>query len=150
MAKHGEPEVLAVLVALLRGLRGWSRAQLSEASGIHKSQISRYELGKVTPSPGTQKRLAVAVGLPLFLLEPVKAFLGRLLQAMGAPPPAGNLPASLPDSKTDWKSGVLNTLERIASQARAELRVKAGQPAPADPPRSSGSGQTARPGGRGA
>jgi len=135
MATHGEPEGLAALVALLRGLRGWSRTRFSEASGIDKSRISLYELGKVTPSPRTQKRLAAAVGLPPFLLEPVKAFIVRLRETLESPTSPDPLQVSATGSSTEWKSEVWEALERIASQARAELKVKAGQPTPADPSR---------------
>jgi transcriptional regulator with XRE-family HTH domain len=135
MTTHGEPEELAALVALLRGLRSWSRTRLSEASGIDKSRISLYELGKVTPSPRTQKRLAAAVGLPPSLLEPVKAFIGRLLETLEAPTLPVPLPVSPPGSDNEWKRAVWEALERIVSQARAELKIKAGQPSPSDPPR---------------
>ena len=58
-----EKAVLGLLVVLLRGLRHGSQAELARASGVQKSQISVYELGKTLPSEATLRRLAAAAGI---------------------------------------------------------------------------------------
>jgi transcriptional regulator with XRE-family HTH domain len=125
MARHGDPEDLAPTVTLLRALRGWTQKQLAEASGVDKSQISRYELGKEAPSPRTQERLAAAVGLPPFLLPPVTAFVRRLREAMAGQGPAGAAPGDSGGLTPETQRVVLEALERAASQARAELKLHA-------------------------
>lgn len=128
MARQGNPEDLAPTVTLLRALRGWSRKQLAEASGVDKSQISRYELAREAPSPRTQERLAAAVGLPPYLLEPMTAFIGRLREAMSGQSPADGASADSGSSTPETKRLVLEALDRAASQARAELKLRANRP----------------------
>jgi len=134
MARQGNPEDWAPTVTLLRALRGWSQTQLAGASGVAKSQISRYEQGKEVPSPRTQERLAAAVGLPSHLLAPMTAFIRRLREAMGGQGSAG---AEIGDSaglSPETKKAVLEALDRAASQARAELQLRASQGCrPAEP-----------------
>ena len=125
MARYGDPEDLGPTVALPRALRGWSKTQLAEASGIDKSQISRYELGRETPSPRTQERLAVGVGLPPFLLPQITAFIRRLREAMGGEIPTGAAPPGAAGLSPETQRSALEALERAASQARAELDLHA-------------------------
>lgn len=40
---------------------GLSQAEVAEASGVSQKQISRYELHKVKPHPGTLRKLARAL-----------------------------------------------------------------------------------------
>jgi len=125
MARQGDPEDWAPTITLLRALRGWSQTQLAEASGVDKSQISRYEQGREVPSPRTQERLAAAVGLPPVLLATMTAFIHRLREAMAG---QGSAAAELPDStglSPETKRTVLEALDRAAFQARAELRLRA-------------------------
>ena len=127
MARYGNSEDLAPAVTLLRALRGWSQKELADASGVDKSQISRYELGREAPSRRTQERLAAAVGLPPFLLDPMVAFVRRLREAL-----EGHTPATQPSSEAEGltpetQQAVLEALNRAASQARAELKIHAGR-----------------------
>ncbi len=128
MARKGNREDLAPTVTLLRALRGWNKTQLAEASGIAKSQISRYELGREIPSARTLERLAAAVGLPPFLLEPMEAFIRRLREAMAGRGPSDLAPAAAAGLSPATKQAVLDALDRAASQARAELKLRAGRP----------------------
>lgn len=53
------------ILAVLRGLRGFTQRQLAEAAGMNKTAISDYETGKrPIPEPRRQRILA-ALGLPL-------------------------------------------------------------------------------------
>jgi transcriptional regulator with XRE-family HTH domain len=128
MARQGDPEVLAPTVTLLRALRGWSKSQLADASGIDKSQISRYELGKETPSPRTLERLAAAVGLPRFLLASTTAFIRHLREAMAGQASPDAAPADSAGLSPETRRIVLDAVERAAAQARAELKLRAGRP----------------------
>lgn len=125
MARYGNAEDLAATVILLRALRGWTQTELAEASGIAKSQISRYEGGKETPSPRTRERLAAAVGLPPFLLPQVTAFIRRLREAMAGQGAAGAASDDSSGLTPETQRVVLEALERAASQARAEMRLHA-------------------------
>jgi transcriptional regulator with XRE-family HTH domain len=127
MARQGDPEEWAPTITLLRALRGWSQTELAEASGVDKSQISRYEQGKEVPSPRTQERLAAGVGLPPVLLATMTAFIRRLREAIDGP---GSAVAEIPDSaglSPETKRTVLEALDRAAFQARAELKLRAGR-----------------------
>jgi len=64
-AQGMEPAVLGLLIVLLRSLRHWSQVELARASGVQRSQISAYELGKKTPRNRSLERLATAGGVPL-------------------------------------------------------------------------------------
>jgi len=55
---------LGLLIVLLRSLRHWSQGELADASGVHRGQISSYELWRTKPSETTLHRLAAAVGVP--------------------------------------------------------------------------------------
>jgi transcriptional regulator with XRE-family HTH domain len=126
MAKRGDPGDLAVTVTLLRALRGWTKKQLADASGVDKSQISRYELGRETPSSRTLERLAAGAGLPPSLLAPMTAFLHRLREAMAGQASSETAPADPAGLTPETKKAVLEALDRAASQARAELKLHAG------------------------
>jgi transcriptional regulator with XRE-family HTH domain len=62
--REEEKTVAGLLAFLLRSLRHWSQAEMSAASGIQKSQLSLYELGRVLPSETNLRRLAAAAGIP--------------------------------------------------------------------------------------
>ncbi len=123
MARKGNPEDLAATITLLRALRGWNKTQLADASGIDKSQISRYELGRETPSPRTMARLAAGVGLPTFLLEPAVSFVRRLREAVAGQGLAEAGAAGSAGLSHEDKWAVLEALDRAAEQARAEAQA---------------------------
>jgi transcriptional regulator with XRE-family HTH domain len=76
------PAALGLLVVLLRSLRHWSQVELAGSSGVQRSQISAYELGKTAPRKKTLGRLAAAVGVPLEEALAVLPVLCDLLQAV--------------------------------------------------------------------
>ena len=125
MAKQRNRGDLAPTVILLRALRGWSRTQLADASGVARSQIYRYELGREIPSARTLERLAAAIGLPLLLLGPMTAFIRRLRDAMageGLPDDESAEPVGL---TPETKQALLEAMDRAVIQARAELKLYA-------------------------
>ena len=128
MTRRRNPEELAPTVALLRGLRFWSKTQLAEASGVDKSQISRYELGHEAPSSRTLERLAVASGVPPFLIESITAFVRRLRQAMagqGRPAQDAGPRRAAESPGSTARRVVAESLDRAISQARSELKLLA-------------------------
>ena len=67
MQRSNDVEDLRVAVGMLRAFRGWSQAELADATGLGASAVSRYESGAQVPTPQTVDRIAVAVGLPPLL-----------------------------------------------------------------------------------
>lgn len=49
----------------IRKERGMTQGQLSEATGIHKITISKYESGKVDPTLTSAERIATALGVTI-------------------------------------------------------------------------------------
>jgi len=127
MAKRGNPEDLAATVALLRAMRGWSKKQLAEASGVDRSQLSRYELSKEVPSDRTLQRLAAAVGLPWRLLEPTTAFIRRLREAMAGEDSSEIDSGDFTGLPPETKQALLEAIDRVAVQAHTELKLHAGR-----------------------
>lgn len=65
---------LAHHVKRLRHERGWSQLQLAEASGIHRTHVSRLENAAYNASLETVDQIAHAFGVrPFSLLEPPTA-----------------------------------------------------------------------------
>ena len=54
-------------VAAARARKGFSQRELSEATGIDQSDISKIERGAANPSVGTLNRIAEALGARLFI-----------------------------------------------------------------------------------
>lgn len=77
------PSALGLLIVLLRSLRHWSQVELAGASGVQRSQISAYELGKQKPRRKTLERLTTAVGVPLEGALAVLPFLSAVIQVAG-------------------------------------------------------------------
>jgi len=125
MARRSGSEDLATTVTLLRALRGWSKKQLADASGIDKSRISRYELGKETPSPRTLERLAATTGLPTFLLEPMRCFIHRMRESTTGGRTSIAVPTGSPTPGEESKQVLGEALDRTVCQARAELKLHA-------------------------
>ena len=63
MAKETEPPPLARTIRRLRVLRGWSQRDLAEASGLDRSRICLYEVGRRRPRSDGLARLASALGV---------------------------------------------------------------------------------------
>lgn len=72
--------------ALLRNEHGWSFQKLGRISGIHASQLSRYESGAKVPSPDSLQRLARAFEVrpeALTSIAPGERTLGDLRELAG-------------------------------------------------------------------
>jgi transcriptional regulator with XRE-family HTH domain len=83
---------LGLWIILLRSLRIWTQEELASASGVQRSQISSYELGKKEPRRRTLERLAAAAGVPLDEALDVLPFLRDLVRASrGGTAPAAAL-----------------------------------------------------------
>jgi len=74
-----ESAALGLWIVLLRSLRHWSQEELASASGVQRSQISAYELGRKKPKRRTLERLAGAVGVPMDEALAVLPFLRTLV-----------------------------------------------------------------------
>lgn len=81
-----EAAALGLLIVLLRSLRHWTQEELADASGVQRSQISAYELGKKAPRTATLERLAIAVEVPLDEVLDVLPFLRELVRAVYGEP----------------------------------------------------------------
>ena len=66
-----DPEDVRTFIAFLRLLRGWTQEDLAGALGLTAGAISRYETGDVVPDRATLEEVALAVGLPLSMLDRV-------------------------------------------------------------------------------
>ncbi len=64
-----DPEDVKAFIGFLRLLRGWTQAELAEALELSAGSISRYETGDIVPDRETLEDVAMAVGLPLRLLD---------------------------------------------------------------------------------
>ena len=58
-------EINVVALRTIRELSGLSQAELSRRSGINQGYISTIEGGKKAPRPGTVRRFADALGVPV-------------------------------------------------------------------------------------
>ncbi len=45
--------------------RGWTQADLAEASGVSVNSIARYEIGETTPSLEAAWKIAAALGISI-------------------------------------------------------------------------------------
>ncbi len=81
-SKYGKPrERLGTIVRRLRLGQKLSLAELSEQTGISVMQISRIEQLKSSPTEGSIRRIAAALGVPVAVLfgeEPFLSVIGRV------------------------------------------------------------------------
>lgn len=78
MAKRGDPEVLRLVVIVLRSFARMTQEEFARACGLDQSGISRFEQGHQPPSEEVLRRMAAAAGMPWILV----ALLRRVLQAL--------------------------------------------------------------------
>jgi len=69
-ATNASPVRPVAVLRLARVARGWSQADLSRASGLTPSTISRLECGHEQPLEQTVRRLAEALDFPASKLFP--------------------------------------------------------------------------------
>ena len=127
---------MAKAVRFVRTLRDWSQHQLARASGIGQDQISRYESGRITPSPASLRRLAAAARIPVALVELVLPYLREMAarESRSPAPEEGDGPeaarplaiavAGVVEAEVGW------VLDQLAATAGAADRAEA--PSPAD------------------
>lgn len=49
----------------IRGEYGWSAQRLADEAGLHRNTVVTVELGYSSPSEGTMRAIASALGVPL-------------------------------------------------------------------------------------
>lgn len=70
------------LLEFERRVRGWSQEYLADRAGLHRTEISLLEKGRLRPSPAQAARLSVALGIePDALFMVVDACLLRPAEA---------------------------------------------------------------------
>lgn len=60
---------LAQRITELRTQKGMSRPELSQALGLPKNAVEKFETGRQTPTQGQQKKMAAYFGVSLFYLR---------------------------------------------------------------------------------
>src|SRR5262245_56045582 len=75
MVQHGDSLDVGLAVAVLRGLRGWDRQSLAEASGVSAATLYRIEKGENLPTARTFNRIVAAVGIAPALVERLFAWI---------------------------------------------------------------------------
>src|SRR6185295_16073343 len=82
MAKRGDPNVLRLVVILLRALTRMTQAEFGRASGIDQGDVSRYEQGDLAPPEASLRRMARAAKVPwplvLLLIRFIETFLAAV------------------------------------------------------------------------
>lgn len=81
MAKKGDPDVLRLVVVFLRFYAGLTQAELGLASGVHQTDISRYESGEEAPPEKILRRIAKAAKVPWYLAVLLRRFVEAFLVA---------------------------------------------------------------------
>jgi transcriptional regulator with XRE-family HTH domain len=76
------PEVLRMVVVVLRHLARLNQTDLGRGAGTSQSQISLIESGEVTPSEDALQRIASAAGVPWALVMYLRRFLTPFLSAL--------------------------------------------------------------------
>jgi transcriptional regulator with XRE-family HTH domain len=69
---------LALALAVVRVIRGWTQEELADASGVRASSISDYERGRKTPEMRTLQRLLAAMELPLAAVDEAQRCVSRI------------------------------------------------------------------------
>lgn len=49
------------MITVLREAKGWTRSELARQSGLHRSQITLFESGRMIPYPSQLDKLATAL-----------------------------------------------------------------------------------------
>jgi transcriptional regulator with XRE-family HTH domain len=126
-AASGEPvgkEELALVLTILRTVRGWNQEGLARASETGNSAISEYERGRKLPELATLERLLGAMGYPLAAVDHTRQFIAGLrartymLTAVPQPAVAG-APAPVGHAALAWEIE-----QATAELGRAEARYR--------------------------
>jgi transcriptional regulator with XRE-family HTH domain len=81
MADKGDPRVLKHVVRSLRLRTGMNGKEFGKACRIDQASVSRYELGKATPSEESLQRMAATARVPWYLVVSMIRFFTDLLSA---------------------------------------------------------------------
>ena len=79
MAKRGDPDVLRLVVALLRAYAGMTQVEFGVASQVDQGDISRYERGEIAPPEKSLRRMAKAAKVPWHLVALCVRFIEAFL-----------------------------------------------------------------------
>ena len=121
MAAKREPNELGTALLLLRSAAGWDQQQLARALGVSKSWISQIERGDRSPSSATLSSVAVALGLPVSLLDQARALAREVIEVRAAEVPSAADLKGLPDSRrlSSALAGPSDLAARIVALAAA-------------------------------
>src|SRR5262245_7377991 len=75
MWEQADPADSAIVIVVLRSLRGWDQADLAQGTGLSASSISRYEKGERVPPRRSLERIVAAVGVPLPMVDRLFAWI---------------------------------------------------------------------------
>lgn len=81
MARRGDPGVLGYIVIFLRARTGMTQAQFGRESRVDQADISRYELGRLSPAEVALRRMAGVAGIAWPLVLNLRQFLSSFLSA---------------------------------------------------------------------
>jgi transcriptional regulator with XRE-family HTH domain len=121
MPRRDNPEDLKFVVVFLRMLRGWTQTELAEAAGLSASAISRYEIGDIVPGREALEEIAMAVGLPLRMLDRVFLWVGAARSAVASATDPGD-PDRLADAVAgELAAGLSDLLDTVTSMMLTSL-----------------------------
>jgi transcriptional regulator with XRE-family HTH domain len=83
MAERGNPQVLRLVVTLLRSKTKMTQTEFGRKSGMDQSAVSDYEQGRVAPPEEALKRMARAADVDWHLVVHLTRFLATVLDAAG-------------------------------------------------------------------
>lgn len=83
MAERGNPQVLRLVVILLRSKARMTQTEFGRKSGMDQTAVSDYEQGLVAPPEEALKRMARAAGVTWHLVVHLTRFLAAVLDAAG-------------------------------------------------------------------
>jgi transcriptional regulator with XRE-family HTH domain len=100
MPRRDNPEDVKMVVTFLRLLRGWTQAELAEAVGLSVSAVWRYENESLVDPDKALEEVAVAVGLPVRMLDRVFTWVAAARAAVASAADPGD-----PDRRIDAIAG---------------------------------------------
>jgi transcriptional regulator with XRE-family HTH domain len=86
MWQQAKPADSALVIVVLRSLRGWDQIDLARATGLSASSISRYENGERVPPRRSFDRIVAAVGVPDPMVDRLFAWIRSARAALAGSP----------------------------------------------------------------
>ncbi|MEO6192955.1 MAG: helix-turn-helix transcriptional regulator [Thermoanaerobaculia bacterium] len=121
MPRRDNPEDLQFVVVFLRMLRGWTQTELAEAAGLSASAISRYEIGDIVPGREALEEIAMAVGLPLRMLDRIFLWVGAARSAVASATDPGDLDRLADAVAGELAAGLSDLLDAVTAGVLASL-----------------------------